>query len=390
MILPPATLGILGGGQLGRYFVRAAQDMGYRVIVLDGDPDSVAGRIADQHIVAAYNDRQALALLAETCDAVSTEFESVPAASLAYLAKHLPVYPGPEAVAICQDRLAEKSFLQEIGVPHVPYAAIASEDDIGLADPALFPGILKIARCGYDGKGQVRVRCKKEALYAFRHLGAEPCVLERQMHLDFEVSVVLARNQAGQIACYPLAENHHRQGILDFSVVPAPLASTDLSLKAESIGREIAVRMAYVGTLTVEFFVIDGQLYVNELAPRPHNSGHYTMDACVTSQFEQQVRALCGMPLGSVAMHSAATMVNLLGDLWFDSSSLQFGEPDWSRLLEVPKLRLYNYGKREARRGRKMGHFTVIGDDPRQLVHLAIRSRASMGQRRRDLCREDG
>jgi 5-(carboxyamino)imidazole ribonucleotide synthase len=379
MILPPATLGVLGGGQLGRYFVSAAHDMGYRVIVLDRDPDSVAGRIADQHIVAAYDDKQALARLAQNCAAVTTEFESVPAASLAYLANYVPVRPAPEAVAICQERLAEKRFLKNMGFPHVPYAEIISEHDIEDADPALFPGILKVTRCGYDGKGQARVQGKEEALAAFRQLGAESCVLERQMSLDYEVSVVLTRNSAGQIACYPLAENRHRQGILDYSIVPAPRADAELAQKAEAIAREIALRMAYIGTLAVEFFVVDEQLYVNELAPRPHNSGHYTLDACVTNQFEQQVRALCDLPLGSTAMHSSAIMVNLLGDLWVGASSGQARAPDWGPLLSVPNLKLYHYGKSEPRWGRKMGHFTVTGDDPRRLFDLAIEARAAIG-----------
>ena len=379
MILPPATLGVLGGGQLGRYFVSAAHDMGYRVIVLDSDPDSVAGRIADLHIVASYDDEQALARLAERCAAVTTEFESVPASSLAYLANFVPVSPGPKAVAICQERLAEKSFLKDMGFPHVPYVAITSERDIEFADPALFPGILKVIRFGYDGKGQVRVKGKDEALAAFRQLGAGSCVLERQMTLDYEVSVVLTRNSAGQIACYPLAENRHRQGILDFSIAPAPRASADLAQMAEMIAREIAIRMAYVGTMAVEFFVAGDQLYVNELAPRPHNSGHYTLDACVTSQFEQQVRALCNLPLGSTAMHSSAIMVNLLGDLWAGASAIKAGAPDWGKLLSVPNLKLHHYGKSEARQGRKMGHFTVTGDDPRQLFELAINARAAIG-----------
>jgi 5-(carboxyamino)imidazole ribonucleotide synthase len=372
MILPPATLGVLGGGQLGRYFVSAAHNMGYRVIVLDSDPDSVAGRIADQHIVASYDDKQALAHLAQGCAAVTTEFESVPSSSLAYLANYVPVRPAPEAVAICQERLAEKSFLKDMDFPHVPYVAIASEQDIENADPALFPGILKVTRFGYDGKGQVRVPGKEEARVAFRQLGSEPCVLEHQMAIDYEVSVVLTRNSAGQVACYPLAENRHLEGVLDFSIVPAPRASADLAQRAETIARAIAERMRYVGTLAVEFFVVDNKLYVNELAPRPHNSGHYTLDACVTSPFEQQVRALCDLPLGSVAMHSSAIMVNLLGDLWA-------GAPDWGSLLSVPDLKLYHYGKSEARPGRKMGHFTVTGDDPRQLFELAISARAAIG-----------
>lgn len=378
MILPPATLGMLGGGQLGRFFVIAAHELGYRVVVLDPDPQSPAGRIADQHLVAAYDDPDALNRLAGTCAAVTTEFENVPAGSLAYLSKFLPVRPGAEAVAICQNRSAEKGFLSQHGFPHAPYADVRSEDDIAVANAGLFPGILKVARFGYDGKGQVRVRDRGEALLAFRQLKHEPCVLEQMLPLDYEVSVVLSRDAEGRVKCFPTAENSHRNGILDVSIVPARTSGC-LAGSAEEIAEGIAQKMGYVGTLAVEFFIVHGQIVVNEIAPRPHNSGHYSIDACVTDQFEQQVRALTGLPLGEARAHSAAVMVNLLGDLWYLKDPHHSHEPDWTRLLAVPNLKLHLYGKHHARPGRKMGHFTVIGGDPREVQESAFAARRAIG-----------
>lgn len=379
MILPPATLGMLGGGQLGRYFVIAAQQLGYRVTVLDPDVNSTAGRIADLHIAAAYDDRDALSRMAESCAAITTEFESVPAETLAYLATFVPVQPSAAALAICQERSAEKSFLKKHGFPHAPYADIRSGSDILNVSVDLFPGILKVARFGYDGKGQVRVNDKEETLAAFRRFKNEPCVLEKQMALDGELSVVLTRGASGQVKCFPVAENHHRQGILDHSIVTAQGAASELSIKVTAIAGKIAASMAYVGTLSVEFFVVAGQLYVNELAPRPHNSGHYTLDACLTNQFEQQVRALCGLPLGEVTAHSAAVMVNLLGDIWFANNPEHACEPDWEKLLAYPSLKLHLYGKHDARPGRKMGHFTVLGETIAKPYLTAMAARAAIG-----------
>ena len=378
MILPPATLGMLGGGQLGRFFVIAAHEMGYRVAVLDPDPQSPAGRIADSHLVAAYDDQDALDRLAQGCAAVTTEFENVPAGSLAYLSKFLPVRPGADAVAICQNRSEEKGFLRRNGFPHGPYADIRSDTDILNANAGLFPGILKVARFGYDGKGQVRVASREEALAAFRQTKQEPCVLEQLLSLDYEISVVLARDQDGRVKCFPVAENRHRHGILDVSIVPAR-ASGCVRANAEEVAESIAGAMGYVGTLGVEFFVVRGQLVVNEMAPRPHNSGHYTIDACVTNQFEQQVRALTGLPLGDPRAHSAAVMVNLLGDLWYRRDPHHSEEPDWAALFAVPNLRLHLYGKHHARPGRKMGHFTVIGGDSAQVQESALAARRAIG-----------
>ena len=381
MILPPATLGVLGGGQLGRYFVMAARELGYRVLVLDPDSHSTAGRIADEHLIAAYDDQDALNRMAESCAAITMEFESVPADSLAYLAKFVPVRPSAEAVAICQNRSVEKDFLRRHDFPHAPYADIRSEDDIKNAPANLFPGILKVARFGYDGKGQIRVKGRDDALVAFHQFKNEPCILERHMALDYEMSVVLTRDENGKIECFPASQNQHRHGVLDCSVVPAREDSGHLAVKARELAEGIAARMDYIGTLGVEFFVIDGALYVNEMAPRPHNSGHYTLDACVTNQYEQQVRALCGLPLGDTKSHSAAVMVNLLGDLWYSGGSGHTREPDWYKLLAVPNLKLHLYGKRHARPGRKMGHFTVLGEYPEKVRETAMMARAAIGIR---------
>ncbi|HEY3431855.1 MAG TPA: 5-(carboxyamino)imidazole ribonucleotide synthase [Rhodocyclaceae bacterium] len=378
MILPPATLGMLGGGQLGRFFVMAAHEMGYKVVVLDPDANSPAGKIADRHLQAAYDDQDALNVMAETCAAVTTEFENVPADTLSYLAKFVPVRPGAEAVAVCQQRMKEKGFLKANGFPHAPYAEIHSEADVKGVDTALFPGILKVARFGYDGKGQARVANRDEALAAFQQFKGEPCVLEAMLSLDYEVSVVLARSASGEVKYFPVAENQHTRGILDVSIVPARASACAMS-DAQEIAATVAAKMDYMGTLGVEFFVSSGQLFVNEMAPRPHNSGHYTIDTCVTDQFEQQVRALCDLPLGDPAAHSAAVMVNILGDIWFLDDPHHTKEPDWSKLFAVPNLKLHLYGKHHARPGRKMGHFTVIGNDPAQVQQAALAARKAIG-----------
>lgn len=380
MILPPASLAMLGGGQLGRFFVAAAHELGYKVWVLDPDPNSPAGLIADRHLCAAYDDYAALDEIAAHCAAVSTEFENVPAATLAYLDKFIPVRPSAAAVSVCQNRIAEKSFLRDNGLPHGEFIAVTSEADLETANAGLFPGILKVARFGYDGKGQAIVQDRAEALAAFRAFKGEPCVLEQKLALDYEVSVILARDAHGRIACFPTAENQHTRGILDVSIVPAR-ATACLADSAQEIAERIAAKLDYIGTLAVEFFVSRGRLYVNEMAPRPHNSGHYTIDACVTSQYEQQVRALCGLPLGEARAHSVAVMVNLLGELWYEGGHAQghYREPDWARLHAIPNLKLHLYGKHHARPGRKMGHFTVVGDVLDTVLATALAARAAIG-----------
>jgi 5-(carboxyamino)imidazole ribonucleotide synthase len=382
MILPPATLGMLGGGQLGRFFVSAAHEMGYKVWVLDPDPHSPAGLIADRHLVAAYDDYVALDTLGSECAAVTTEFENVPADTLDYLNKFIPVHPAASAVAVCQNRIAEKTFLADNGLPHGPFAVIRSEDDVRAANAGLFPAILKVARFGYDGKGQARVANRDEAVAAFQHFKGEPCVLEKMLALDYEVSVVLARDESGTVRAFPTGENRHRNGILDVTIAPAR-ASACLRDNAEEIAERIADKLGYVGTLGVEFFVCRGELVVNEMAPRPHNSGHHTIDACDASQYEQQVRALCGLPLATPRQHSAAVMVNLLGELWYEDGKGHgtYREPDWSLLHAVPGLRLHLYGKHHARPGRKMGHFVVTGDDAEAALERALAARAAIGIR---------
>ncbi|MGA9393809.1 MAG: 5-(carboxyamino)imidazole ribonucleotide synthase [Azonexus sp.] len=376
MILPPATLGMLGGGQLGRFFVNAAHEMGYKVWVLDPDANSPAGQIAERQFCAGYDDYAVLDEFAQGCAAITTEFENVPADTLDYLAKFVPVRPSAAAVAVCQNRIAEKSFLRDHDLPHGPFAAIRSDEDLDVVSAALFPGILKVARFGYDGKGQAIVNNRDEARLAFGHFKREACVLEQRLVLDYEISIVLARDESGSVRCFPTGENRHSKGILDVSIVPAR-ASSCIANDAEDVATRIAEKLGYVGTMGVEFFVSRGKLIVNEMAPRPHNSGHYTIDACVTNQFEQQVRALCGLPLGDPRAHSAAVMVNLLGDLWFDGE--RYREPDWSRLHAIGNLKLHLYGKHHARHGRKMGHFTVIGEDTARVQEAALAARAAVG-----------
>ena len=360
MILPPATVGVLGGGQLGRFFVLAAREHGYRTWVLDPDPASPAGQVAHRHLVADYDDPAALDELASGCAAVTTEFENVPASALSRLAKTTVVHPSAAAVSICQDRVAEKTFLRERGFGTAPFAVLGSEDDLDSVPPALFPGLLKTARNGYDGRGQVPVERPDDLSAALARFGGGDAIFEQRVPLDLELSVVLARDASGEVRAFPPAENRHVHGILDTSIVPAAI-DDDLRDEAVALAVDVATALSYVGTLAVELFVSDGHLLVNELAPRPHNSGHSTLDGCVTDQFEQQLRALCGLPLGDPRAHSATVMVNLLGDRWFDGDRVR--EPDWGALLGVANLRLHLYGKVEPRLGRKMGHFTVVARD---------------------------
>lgn len=377
MVLPPAMLGMLGGGQLGRFFVIAAHELGYKVAVLDPDPNSPAGRIADLHLCADYADAAALQELALRCAAITTEFENVPAATLQQLADVTRVHPSASAVSIAQHRVQEKTFFRDQGLPVGPFCPIHSEDDLP-SDLAMYPAILKVARFGYDGKGQYRVENLTQAQQAFAECGRVTCVLEKMLTLDMEVSVVLARAADGHVVTFPVAENQHTRGILDVSIAPARISAA-LVDQAKSLACQLAHALDYVGVLGVEFFVSEGQLLLNEMAPRPHNSGHYTLDACVTNQFEQQVRALCGLPLGDVRQHSHAVMVNLLGDVWLSGGEVS--EPDWKSLLRESNLKLHLYGKAEARAARKMGHFTVMGQEAEPVIRLAMEARAAIGIR---------
>lgn len=384
MIAPGDWLGMLGGGQLGRMFCHAAQSLGYRVVVLDPDADGPAAVVADRHIQAAYDDPDGLAELARTCRAVTTEFENVPADSLrALAAAQCRVSPNGDAVAIVQDRIAEKNFIASQGIPVAPHAAIRAPQDLADAPDTLFPGILKVARLGYDGKGQARVSTRAEAEAAFAEFDGVSCVLEALMPLDYEISVVLARGFDGADVVFPVARNLHRDGILAVSTVAATdsdLAHAQRQAKATEAARAIAQGLDYHGVLCVEFFVLtDGNLVVNEIAPRPHNSGHYTIDACLSSQFEQQARVMAGLPLGSTKLLAPAIMLNILGDIWFEPGSSAPREPDWAAALSVPSAKLHLYAKHEARRARKMGHVTIVADTLAQVHADATRVAVALG-----------
>ncbi|MBV9889405.1 MAG: 5-(carboxyamino)imidazole ribonucleotide synthase [Rhizobacter sp.] len=357
-IAPGATLGVLGGGQLGRMFVHAAQRLGYRTIVLDPDAASPAGLVAHEHLRADYLDPAALARLAERAAAVTTEFENVPAAALSTLAIRGPVAPAAAAVAVCQDRAEEKAAFTESGVACAPHAVIASRSDVERVDVSLLPGILKTSRLGYDGKGQRTVPDRAALAAAFAALGEVPCVLERRLALAGEISVVVARNADGEVVHLPVHDNVHVGGILAVTRVPAR-THVDAATQREAIAlaERLARALDYVGVLCVEFFVVEGgALVANEMAPRPHNSGHHSLDSCDVSQFELQVRTLAGAPLVAPRQHSPAVMLNLLGELWHDGVA-----PDWSRVLALPGAHLHLYGKESARPGRKMGHLTITG-----------------------------
>ena len=354
------NIGLMGGGQLGRMMIQAAHRLGHTVTLLDPDPSGPAGQIADAVVVGAYDDPQALEALAGQASVFTTEFENVPAQALRFLATRGLTFPSANCVERAQDRLLEKAFLTSAGVTVAPHHAVRSHQDLRNAPASLFPGILKTARLGYDGKGQQRVATRDEAAQAFDLLACVPCVLEQQLPLVKEVSVITARDRHGAMVTYPVGENVHRQGILHTTTVPAAI-SPSLESQAKAAAERVAQAMDYVGVLCVEFFVLEGdRLVANEMAPRPHNSGHYSIEACETSQFEQQVRICTDMPLGSPALQFPARMTNILGDAWFpDSSGAEQSarEPDWSAWEKDGGV-VHLYGKREPRRGRKMGHVT--------------------------------
>ena len=371
-------LGVLGGGQLGRMFVHAAQQLGYFTAVLDPDPASPAGWVAHHHVQAEYLDEAGLAQLMQRSAAITTEFENVPAAALVTLGAHRPVAPGADAVAICQDRALEKAHFRRCGVPCAAHALIETEAQLAAVDAALLPGILKTARLGYDGKGQARVRDRAELAAAWAAMKGVPCVLEQRLDLAAEISVIVARGADGQVVHLPVQRNLHRDGILAVTTVPAGIADA-LSSQAIAAATRIAESMQYVGVLCVEFFVLrDGRLVANEMAPRPHNSGHYSIDACDVSQFELQVRTLAGAPLVAPRLHSAAVMLNLLGDLWLDADGSERAPP-WAAVLALPGTHLHLYGKTEARRGRKMGHLNVTGATPEAVRATALQAAAILG-----------
>ncbi len=366
-VLPGAMLGVLGGGQLGRMFCVAARTMGYRVLVMDPDERSPAGKIADVHLQADFQDQAALSTMAAQCDVITTEFENIPADSLRFLAASTPVYPSADVLEIAQDRDAEKRFAKQAGLTPVPYFVIKDKADClrvaGEKDGSVyFPAILKSTRLGYDGKGQVQVASPGDLEASFLSLGEVECVLEKQIDLSCEVSAIVARNRNGEMRCFPVSENQHRNGVLHAGIVPARV-TPEMADRAEKMALKLADKLGYVGVLAVEFFADHaGELYFNEMAPRPHNSGHYTKDACVTSQFEQQVRMICGLSPGDTRLLTPVVMINLLGDLW---------HPDWMDIFEHDNIKLHLYGKHEARPGRKMGHFNVLAEEVGEALKTA-------------------
>ena len=375
----PATLGVMGGGQLGRMFVQAAQSMGYFTAVLDPDPTSPAGLVAHYHIQAEYLAEQGLAQLMQRSSAITTEFENVPATALYTLGAQRPVAPSAECVAVCQDRAVEKQHFVDSGVRCAAFARIESPADLVALPDGLLPGILKTARLGYDGKGQSRAADRAALARAWDELKRVPCVLEQWLPLAHEISVIVARHADGSCAHLPVQQNLHRDGILAVTQVPAPDVAQVLCLQAIDAATRLARAMHYVGVLCVEFFILDdGSLVANEMAPRPHNSGHYSLDACDVSQFELQVRCLAGLPLMQPRLHSPAVMLNLLGDLWFDRDQREC-VPDWAAVLALPGTHLHLYGKASPRRGRKMGHLTVTAADATGARSVALQAASLLG-----------
>jgi 5-(carboxyamino)imidazole ribonucleotide synthase len=368
------TLGVMGGGQLGRMFVHAAQRMGYFTAVLDPDPVSPAGLVSHFHIQTDYLDEQGLAQLMQRCAAITTEFENVPSPALFTLGAHRPVAPGANAVSIAQDRIKEKAHFVRCGVPCAPYVVITTPEQLVGVSDGLLPGILKTAKLGYDGKGQVRVADRGALQVAWAELKSVPCVLEAMLPLQAECSVIVVRGWDGAIVNFPVQLNEHRAGILAVTEVYEGNVPSALSSQAVDAAKSIANELQYVGVLCVEFFVVAGEngqsaLVVNEIAPRPHNSGHYTMDACDESQFDLQVRALAGLPLQQPRQHSPAIMLNLLGDLWKDGAT-----PPWDQVLALPGTHLHLYGKLKASKGRKMGHLNITGATIGQVRDTAARA----------------
>ncbi|MDE1978058.1 MAG: 5-(carboxyamino)imidazole ribonucleotide synthase [Betaproteobacteria bacterium] len=378
-IPPGATLGVLGGGQLGRMFAQAAQSAGYGVAVLEADEAAPAAQVTGIHLAARYDDPLALDQLARDCAAVTVEFENIPAHSMQWLESRVPLAPAPQAVAVCQDRAQEKALFARLGVPCAPHAVLTASGGLGAVSTDLFPGILKTSRLGYDGKGQIAVQTATDLPAAWTALGGVDCVLEKKLDLAFELSVVMARGRDGCSVLYEPQQNLHRDGILFASFSPGPSITPDIAEAAQNAAAAIAQGLNYVGVLCVEFFVLrDGRLLANEIAPRPHNSGHHTIDSCTVSQFELQWRTLVNAPLLVPRQHSATVMLNLLGDLWFDANGQQ-REPDWATVLAQPGAHLHLYGKHAPRKGRKMGHLTCTAATPAEASQTALHACTVLG-----------
>lgn len=360
MISPGRTIGVLGGGQLGRMFAQAAERLGYRVHVYEPERRSPAGEVSALEINASYTDTERLTEFVRDCSVVTYEFENIPVEPLWKIEKLVQLHPHWNVLEVCQNRMREKTWLRKHGFPHVPFTEVEAGDDLAAGIKRIgLPCVVKTADFGYDGKGQLKVTDDATMARAVAAFTRQRAVVERFVDFKCELSVVVARTPTGEMRTFPVAENIHTKHILDFSIVPARINEA-IRTEAENLGRAIAERLGVVGLLAVEMFLTDrGEVLVNELAPRPHNSGHYTIDACRTSQFEQQVRAVCGLPLGDVSLSSPVVMVNILGDAWKWRDGQVVGEPDWAAALAEPGAKLHLYGKREPRPGRKMGHFTM-------------------------------
>ncbi|MBA2117360.1 5-(carboxyamino)imidazole ribonucleotide synthase [Bremerella alba] len=371
-ILPGGTLGVLGSGQLGRMFAIAARRMGYRVHVLSPETDTPTGQVADLEITASYDDLTQVARFAEQVDVVTFEFENVPLATVDVVSQKVPVRPAGRVLHTTQHRLREKTFLRDHGFPVANFHAIREAKDLDAVPDQLLPGVLKTAAWGYDGKGQVKVANREELNTAWKDELKQEAILEQLVDFDKEFSVVAARGIDGQVECYTPIENVHMNHVLDVSVSPGRL-SEKATAEAMEIARAVLTELDVVGVLCVEFFLAPGDsLLINELAPRPHNSGHLTIDAHITCQFEQQVRAICGLPLGSTRQLRPAAMINLLGDVW------ETGTPDWKAAFSELDLKLHLYGKHEPRIGRKMGHMTVTAETVDAAVESAYLAKARL------------
>jgi 5-(carboxyamino)imidazole ribonucleotide synthase len=378
-IPPGATLGVLGGGQLGRMFAQAAQSAGYGVAVLEADEAAPAAQVTGIHLAARYDDPLALDQLARECAAVTVEFENIPAHSMQWLESRVPLAPAPQAVAVCQDRAQEKALFARLGVPCAPHAVLTASGGLDAVSTDLFPGILKTTRLGYDGKGQITVQTAADLSAAWTAVGGVDCVLEKKLDLAFELSVVMARGRDGCSVLFKPQQNLHRDGILFASFSPGASITPEIAEAAQNAAASVAQGLDYVGVLCVEFFVLrDGRLLANEIAPRPHNSGHHTIDSCTVSQFELQWRTLVNAPLLVPRQHSATVMLNLLGDLWFDAAGQQ-REPDWATVLAQPGAHLHLYGKHAPRKGRKMGHLTCTAATPAEARQTALHACTVLG-----------
>lgn len=373
-IIPGSCIGILGGGQLGRMLAQAAQTLGYRVHVYEPQAGCPAGAVANREFNAPYTDIAALREFARSCDVVTYEFENIPAGPLQQIESEniTRLHPHWRVLEICQNRLREKTWLRENAIPHAQFRDVPAGGDLAAAIREVgLPCVVKTADFGYDGKGQLKLKDESGIADAVARFAGQKAVVERFIDFKCELSVVVARSTGGECRTFPVSENIHTNHILDFSIVPARVPA-EVCRQAEALGRDIAAKLDVVGLIAVElFWTTAGELLVNELAPRPHNSGHYTLDACRVSQFEQHVRAVCGLPLGESAQHTAAVMVNILGDAWFEADGRTRRAPQWATLLAHPGAKLHLYGKTDARIGRKMGHFTVVADEVDQALATA-------------------